>query len=71
VQGGVTADYCYEIHLAGDRATRVTLVAQYRSEGLMWRALSWPISRAISLTDGRQLEALKSLVEGATDQTTR
>lgn len=64
VQGGVTADYSYALHPIGEDGTRVTLVADCRSEGFWWRAISPFIRVAIRLTDGKQLEGLKRLIEG-------
>ena len=63
VQGGVTADYTYELQPAGDGATRVTLVAECRFRGMLYRLMSPLIRRAIQSTDGKQLEQLKRVVE--------
>ena len=63
VQGGVTADYTYELHPAGESATRVTLVAECRFRGLLFLLMSPLIRRAIRSADGVQLERLKKVVE--------
>ena len=63
VQGGVTADYRYQLEPADDGATRVTLIAECRFSGILWRAMAPLIRRAIRLTDGKQLAHLKALVE--------
>ena len=63
VQGGVTADYTYELHPAGDGATRVTLVAECRFKGLLLLLMSPLIRRAIRSADGVQLERLKGVLE--------
>ena len=63
VQGGVTADYTYELQPAGDGATRVTLVAECRFRGLLYLLMSPLIRRAIRSADGIQLERLKKVVE--------
>ena len=63
VQGGVTADYTYELHPAGDGATRVTLVAECRFRGLLYLLMSPLIRRAIRSADSKQLEQLKRVVE--------
>ena len=63
VQGGVTADYTYELQPAGDGATRVTLVAECRFRGLLYLLMSPLIRRAIRSADGKQLEQLKRVVE--------
>ncbi len=64
VQGGVTADYAYELHDLGGRATRVTLVADCHVTGLWWRAVSPLLRIAIRFSDGKQLRLLKAIVEG-------
>ncbi|MDY7106860.1 MAG: SRPBCC family protein [Actinomycetota bacterium] len=61
-QGGVTADYAYEVSPVDDATTRVTLVADCRTSGL-WAALSPLVRRALRRTDGGQLDELKRLVE--------
>ena len=63
VQGGVTADYTYELEPAGDGATRVTLVVECRFRGLLLLVMSPLIRRAIRSADGVQLERLKKVVE--------
>ena len=63
VQGGVTADYTYELHPAGDGATRVTLVAECRFKGLLLLLMSPLIRHAIRSADGVQLERLKAVLE--------
>ncbi len=63
VQGGVTADYTYELQPIGEGSTRMTLVADCHSEGFWWRAISPLLRIAIKLSDGKQLESLKRLVE--------
>ena len=63
VQGGVTADYTYELQPAGDGATRVTLVAECRFRGLLYLLMSPLIRRAIRSADSKQLEQLKRVVE--------
>ena len=63
VQGGVTADYTYELHPAGDGATRVTLVAECRFRGLLLLLMSPLIRHAIRRADSIQLERLKEVVE--------
>ncbi len=63
IQGGVTADYTYELHRVDDRSTRVTLVAECKTRGLLWAVASPVIGIAIKRADGPQLEALKRLME--------
>ena len=63
VQDGVTADYTYELHPAGDGATRVTLVAECRFKGLLLLLMSPLIRRAIRSADGVQIERLKGVLE--------
>ena len=64
VQGGVTADYRYEVHDLGGRSTRVTLVADCRVTGLLLRIVSPLLRIAIQMSDGKQLRLLKAMVEG-------
>ncbi len=64
VQGGVTADYRYEVHDIDERSTRVTLVADCQFSGLWWRIISPLLRIAIRLTDGKQLKLLKATIEG-------
>ncbi|MCY4527593.1 MAG: SRPBCC family protein [Chloroflexi bacterium] len=65
VQGGVTADYRYEVLDIDGRSTRVTLVADCHIEGLWLRLVSPLIRIAIRSTDGKQLKLLKAMIEGA------
>lgn len=62
VQGGVTADYRYEIQELGDHSSRVTMVADCRTSG-WWRLVSPLLRFAIRLSDGKQLRLLKKLIE--------
>ena len=64
VQGGVTADYRYEVQDIDGRSTRVTLVADCQISGLWWRIVSPLLRIAIRLTDGKQLTLLKAMIEG-------
>ena len=64
VQGGVTADYRYEVHDIDGRSTRVTLVADCHVTGLWWRIISPLLRIAIRSTDGKQLRLLKEMIEG-------
>ena len=62
-QGNVTADYAYELQREQDSSTRVSLVAECRSEGILWR-LFFPVLRiAIARADGPQLANLKRFLE--------
>ena len=63
VQGGVTADYQYEVHDLGGGSSRVTLVADCRISGLLLRLVSPLLRIAIRRTDGKQLRLLKDLIE--------
>ena len=63
VQGGVTADYTYEVHDLGD-ASRVTLVASCNFQGTWWCVIAPLLRLVIRFTDGKQLKQLKALVEG-------
>lgn len=63
VQGGVTADYRYEVHDIDGRSARVTLVAYCQFTGLWWRLCSPLLRIAIRLTDGKQLRLLKAMIE--------
>ena len=65
VQGGVSADYRYELHDLGGRSTRVTLVADCQVTGLFLRIVSPLLRIAIRLSDGKQLRLLKEMIEGA------
>ncbi len=64
VQGGVTADYRYEVHDVDGRATRVTLVADCQVTGLLLRVVSPLLRIAIRMSDGKQLRLLKAMIEG-------
>ena len=58
VQGGVTADYRYEILDLDGRSTRVTLVADCRVTGPLLLSIVSPLLRiAIRMSDGKQLTA--------------
>ena len=65
VQGGVSADYRYELHDLGGRSTRVTLVADCQVTGLLLRIVSPLLRIAIRMSDGKQLRLLKEMIEGA------
>ncbi len=64
VQGGVTADYRYEVHDLGGRSTRVTLVADCQVTGLLLRIASPLLRIAIRMSDGKQVRLLKATIEG-------
>ena len=64
VQGGVTADYAYEVHEHGEDSARVTLVANCQITGLLWRLLLPLLRVAVRMSDGKQLRLLKAIVEG-------
>ena len=64
VQGGVTADYRYEVHDIDGSSTRVTLVADCQVTGLWWRLASPLLRIAIRASDGKQLKLLKATIEG-------
>ena len=64
VQGGVMADYRYEVHDLGGRSTRVTLVADCQVTGLLSPILSPILPIAIRMSDGKQLRLLKAMMEG-------
>ncbi len=64
VQGGVTADYRYEVHDIDGSSTRVALVADCQVTGLWLRIVSPLLRIAIRLTDGKQLRLLKAMIEG-------
>lgn len=66
-QGGVTADYTYELQPIDDSRTKVSLVANCTTSGPVWRALSPFLKIAIRRTDGDQLRRLKRLVEAPTN----
>ena len=63
VQGGVSADYAYTLDPIDDNTTRVTLVANCRTRGLLWGAASPLLRVAIRLTDEKQIKNLKRIVE--------
>ena len=63
VQGGVTADYRYEVHDIDGRSTRVTLVADCHVTGL-WRIVSPLLRIAIRSSDGKQLRRFREMIEG-------
>ena len=64
VQGGVTADYRYEVHDVDGRSARVTLVADCQVTGLLLRIVSPLLRIAIRMSDGKQLRLLKAMIEG-------
>ena len=64
VQGGVTADYRYEVKEIDERSSRVTLVANCQIKGLGWKLVSPLLRIAIRFSDGKQLRLLKAMVEG-------
>ena len=64
VQGGVTADYTYEVHEQGEGSARVTLVANCQITGLWWSLVSPLLRLAIRFSDGKQLRLFKAMVEG-------
>ncbi len=64
VQGGVTADYRYDVHELDERSARVTLVATCQISGLWWKVASPLLRLAIRFSDGKQLRLLKAMVEG-------
>ncbi len=62
VQGNITADYTYSLQPVGDARTKVRLVADCSAAGFM--GLLAPLLRmAMKLTDGGQVDKLKSFVE--------
>ena len=64
VQGGVTADYTYEVHEQGEGSAQVTLGANCQITGLWWSLVSPLLRIAIRFSDGKQLRLLKAMVEG-------
>ncbi|WP_136660168.1 SRPBCC family protein [Nitratireductor sp. XY-223] len=63
VQGKVTADYTYVLQECPGGRTLVTLVAECRAGGLLWRA-AFPLLRfAMKRVDGNQLSNLKNYME--------
>ncbi|WP_420624547.1 hypothetical protein [Candidatus Poriferisodalis sp.] len=63
IQGGVTADYAYEVHELGESSARVTLVANCQITGLWWSLVSPLLRVAVRLSDGKQLRLFKAMVE--------
>ena len=63
VQGGVTADYTYEVHGHDEVSSRVTLTADCQSTGVLWRLMSPLLRIAIRVSDGKQLRLLKAMIE--------
>ena len=63
IQGGVTADYAYEVHELGEGSARVTLVAICQFTGLWWSLVSPLLRVAVRLSDGKQLRLFKAMVE--------
>ena len=63
VQGGVTADYRYEVDEIDEESARVTLVGECRFKGLGWKIVSPLLRLAIRFSDGKQLRLLKAVVE--------
>lgn len=63
VQGGVTADYRYEVQDLGGNSSRITLVADCRVSGTLLRLVSPLLRIAIRRSDGKQLRLLKALIE--------
>ncbi|MGI9385219.1 MAG: SRPBCC family protein [Methyloligellaceae bacterium] len=61
-EGGVTATYTYALAPA-DRGTRVTLHGACEAKGF-WRLLHPLIVKMMARHDGRQVELLKTVVEG-------
>ena len=64
VQGGVTADYAYEVHENGKDSARVTLVANCEITGLLWSLVAPLMRVAVRFSDGKQLRLLKAMIEG-------
>ncbi len=63
VQGGVRADYAYEVHPHDEGTSRVTLTADCQSTGVLWRVM-WPLVRiAIRASDAKQLRLLRATLE--------
>ncbi len=65
VQGSVSADYEYEIHPLSKTTSKVTLVADCQTRGVLTKALSPLLRLAVRLTDGKQLQALKNVIEAS------
>ena len=64
VQGGVTAEYVYELEPIDAHTTRASLVAYCRTAGFPWVLIGPIIRPAVKRTDSGQLRALRSVVEG-------
>ncbi|WP_211698743.1 SRPBCC family protein [Mycobacterium spongiae] len=62
-QGGVTADYHYELRHIDDHTTRVGLRATCRTQGPVWAALSPVLRLAMRRADRCQLARLKLVAE--------
>ena len=63
VQGGVTADYTYELASLDDFTTVAVLTADCDTDGFLWGAMSPLIRLMLRRTDSGQLESLKKVVE--------
>lgn len=63
VQGGVTADYRYQLTPEGDSATTARLVAECRTSGLPWSLIGPLLRIVVRRTDGGQMNALKPFAE--------
>jgi uncharacterized membrane protein len=71
VQGGVTADYVYELEAVDEGKTNVRLVAGCAAEGVLWKLLYPVIRIAIKMSDAGQVDALKRVIEsGGTTRAT-
>ncbi len=62
VQGGVSADYRYDVKILDDSTTSIALVADCTTTGA-WRLLAPMLRFAMRKTDGRQLDRLKDYIE--------
>ena len=62
VQGGVTADYRYQLEPAGESRSRAQLVAECRTSGL-WSLIGPLLRLAIRRTDGSQMLKLKAALD--------
>jgi hypothetical protein len=62
VQGGVTADYRYEVEPVDDGSSTVSLRAECATTGA-WSIVGPVIRRLVKRTDGDQPDRLKALVE--------
>lgn len=63
VQGGVRADYRYELTALDAERTSVSLVADCQTTGVAWRALAPLLRLAMRSADGQQLQLLKRELE--------